>query len=107
MDKKVKEALEALASGNASLFACLWNAHREKSFAYHNGRKRADDPFQPLYDKAKELLSPGRPEDKKTLEKYPFGHAGIPSQCRTCKKMISYTAPDLQCNECSLIELSA
>lgn len=62
MDPKVKEALEALASGNASLFACLWNSYREKSFAYSN--KEEGDPFNPIYVTAAAMLG-RKPNAKK------------------------------------------
>lgn len=52
MDPKVKEALEALASGNASLFACLWNQCREKTFAYYNGSKPKDDTAAEMLGRA-------------------------------------------------------
>ena len=63
MDPKVREILQAIADdGNLSLAACLWSAHREKTCAYT--QNTAADPFQPIYEKAAELLGRPNPEVK-------------------------------------------
>ena len=87
MDSKVKEALEALASGNASLFACLWNSYREKNFAYHGSKTIEPDPFAPIYEEARRILNdcqltPGGPNTGK-----PFMSIGLELfTCSVCGK---------------------
>ena len=53
--EREKEILKAISERNLSLAGCLWNSWREKSFA--STLESNPDPFQPIYDKAKEMMN--------------------------------------------------